>query len=241
MSVKQRPGFAVSVERTVQSTAKKSAFFDIRPATNYNFRFLPSYNEEGDLFFESAQHHNFKEDGEKRSWACLRSFGAPGQDCPACLLVEAAITVDETKYSKLISAHKLAQRWHAQVVVLPKGEGEVEAEQVSIIGLSKMTAADVSAILKMEKDNRQPLLTDPDQGQAINISRNDKPGLQTRYKVQATGLRTSLDTVYPKWTEEFLDLPKAVALRIVEPERMIASIQETVGNNVFRTLLPDLA
>lgn len=240
MSVKQRPGFAVSVERTVQSTAKKSVFFDIRPATNTNFRFLPSYNAEGDLFFASAQHHNFKEDGEKRSWACLRVHGTEGQDCPICLLVEAAVETDEAKFGKLISAHKLAERWHAQVVALPKGEGE-EVEQVSVIGLSKMTAADVSAILKMEKDNRQPLLTDPDQGQAVNISRNDKPGLQTRYKVQATGLRTSLDTVYPKWTEEFLDLPKAVALRVVEPERIIASIQETVGNNVFRTLLPNLA
>jgi dsDNA-binding SOS-regulon protein len=226
------------VDRTAKATERKSVFLDIKIAQNYNLRFLPTSMPTGDLFFVSAQHHNFKEDDQKRAWACLRVHGTEGQDCPICRLVEAAEFADAEKYKKLIDTYKVAWRWHAQVVHVVADQ---EVEQLSIVGLSKNTANDVSSILKMERDNRQPLLVDPDKGQAINIARNDKTGLGTRYKVQATGLRLSLDEIYPKWTEEFLDVEKAVALRIVETERLIASIQTTVGNNVLRTLLPDLA
>ena len=246
MAVKQRPGFEVSVERTTEATKSKSVFYDIKPGQNVNLRFLPPDNAEGRLFFESAQHFNFKLEGEKRTWACLRVHGDGTEECPACVLVEKAEAADDDRFKKIIREHNMSPRWHAQVLVLPKPDDKDEegnpvgVKQINVVGLSKGTAQKVANILKMEKDNRQALLTDPDKGQAVNVSRNDKSGLQTRYEVQATGLRVPLDEVYPKWTDEFLDIQKAIGLRITTAEEMSNSIQETIGNNLFKALLGDV-
>jgi hypothetical protein len=212
-------------------------FLDIKAGQSVNLRFLPPWSEEGLLFFESAQHYKFTETGEKRAWACLRSHA--DEECPICQMVEKAKELGDDRFKKIIRDHDVSYRWHAQVMPLPQ-EGK-PVEQTYIIGLSKTTAAKVSDLLKIERDNRQALITDPDKGQAVNISRNDKSGLQTRYEVTGTGIRIPLNDVFPGWADAFLDVPKAVNLRVGTRERLLESIQETVGNNVFKALLGDQA
>lgn len=239
MAVKSRPGFAVSVDRTTKATEKKSVFLDIKLGQSVNLRFLPPDNEDGLLFFESAQHYKLKQEGQGRAWACLRVHGAKGQDCPVCLFLEAAAEkLDAGRYKSLKNSHVVSNRWHAQVIPLTV-DGK-PAEQLYVVGLSKGTAGKVSTILKMERDNRQPLITDPDHGQAVNITRNEKSGLQTRYEVMSTGIRVPLDELYPAWTEEFLNIEKAIGLRIADEDTINASIAETVGGVLFNKLRPDV-
>ncbi len=235
MSIKSRPGFAVNVERTSKSTERKSVFLDIKAGQSVNLRFLPPWSEEGLLFFESCQHYQFTEGGEKRAWACLRSHGDGTEECPICEMVERAKELDEERFKKIIKNHDASYRWHSQVIPLPT-EGQT-IDQTYIVGLSKTTADKVSGILKMERDNRQPLITDPDAGQAVNIRRNEKSGLQTRYEVSGTGIRMPLDDIFPGWAEAFLDVPKAINLRLGSRERLLESMQETVGMATFKALV----
>jgi hypothetical protein len=214
-------------------------FYDIKPGTSHNLRFLPPWNEEGLLFFESVQHFNFKVDGQPRAFACLKVHG--DGECPSCDMLERAPDVfagNDDLIESILNKHGLAFRWHAQVIpIRPEG---LEQDGPYIVGLSKGTANDVSDILTMERDNRQALLVDPDEGQAINITRNNKSGLGTRYKVMPTGLRVGLDDLLPDWADKFLDVPKAVNLRIITPEDMYKAIQDTRGNNIFAKLFPEI-
>ncbi len=235
MAVKSRPGFSVNVERTTKSTERKSVFLDLKAGQALNLRFLPSWTPEGDLFFVSAQHYKFTENGEKRAWACLDVHGEG--DCPICQMVEAARTKvndGDDRFEKYIDRHNQSLRWHAQVVPIREGQ---TIEQSYVFGFSKTTADKVSGILKMERDTRQPLLTDPDKGQTVYVSRNDKSGKATRYEVQATGVRVGLDEIFPEWTESFLDVEKAIGLRIGNRDQLLASIKETIGTPMFETLL----
>jgi hypothetical protein len=106
-----------------------------------------------------------------------------------------------------------------------------------VVGLSKTTAQKVSRILKMEKDKRKPLLTDVEKGQAVSIERNTASGFQTRYEVMATGERVNLDELCPNWEDKYLDLEKALKLRVADRDTLIASMRETLGPVIVDTLL----
>jgi gp32-like DNA binding protein len=240
MAIKSRPGFQMNVERTTRSTEKRTVFLDIKPGETKRLRFTPTSNEDGSLFFVSAQHFKLKDEGQPRAFACLNVHGTEDQNCPGCLMIERAVDVfSEEIVKKLKNDHGVSYRWHAQVVPLPR-EGEDKPEQTFVIGLSKMTADDVSKIGKMESDNRMPNLTDVEEGQVIQISRNNATGFATRYKTMGTGLRVSLDTLLPTWEEKFLDTAKAINLRVVTEEKFYKAIQETVGVGVFAQLFPNV-
>jgi len=248
MAIRQRPGFPVNVERTAKVTEKTNVYFDLKPGQSVNLRFTPPSDESGELFFVSAQHFKMKQEGQPRAYACLRAHGVD-QECPICVFLERIEEVfadNDTLREKLHREHDVAYRWHAQVVPVPK-EGQGLAEQTYVIGLSKATADKVSKILMMEKDNRLILLTDPDEGQAINISRNEKTGFGTRYEVMPTGLRMSLDAIttvsaagVPAWEEKFLNVRDALKLRIEKPESLYPIIAETVGIVAFAKVFPEV-
>lgn len=240
MAVKNRPGVPVNVERTTKSTEKRSVFLDIKPGQTVNLRFTPvSEGQDGQLFFISAQHYKLKENGQARTFACLNNHSPDKEICPACEALERAPGIlGKDTAEKLSDLHGVSYRWHAQVVPVPK-EGQEKPDQTYIVGLSKMTADDVSKILKMEKDNRQTLLVDPDQGQAIQISRNNATGFATRYKVLPTGIRLSLDDLLPGWESKFLTVATDINLRIKTRAEFLAALQETLGVGVFAQLFPD--
>jgi hypothetical protein len=217
----------------VKGTASKSIYLDIKADQTVLARFTPTSNEDGSLFFESSQHFRFKEKGEKRTWACLRVHG--GGDCPICDALERAEEVlGETQAESLLNDHRASNRWHAQVLpILPEGSDPVD--RMYVVGLSKTTAAKVSKILKLERDTRQPLLTDPDKGQAISIEREGS-GFNTTYTVMPSNVRVPLDKIYPKWEEKFLDVEKALKLRIADTDTLLASMKETFGDVVFNAL-----
>ena len=238
MAVKNRPGFQTNVDRTVRGTSRKTLFYDIKPGTTALLRFTPTSNEDGELFFESSQHFKFLEDGEKRAWACLDMHGNGEQQCPICDALERAPEVLGKAIAKnLISEHGASQRWHAQVIPI-RPEGTEAADQSYIVGLSKTTAGKVSSILKLERDTRQPFLTDPEKGQAVQIERNSATGFNTRYEVLASGLRVPLDTLLPTWEEKFLNVEKSLKLRIEDKETLMLSMKETFGDVAFLALFP---
>jgi hypothetical protein len=239
MAVKNRPGFKTNVDRTVKGTARKTVFFDIKPGTTVLLRFTPTSNEDGQLFFESCQHFKFLEDGEKRAFACLEMHGVDDTVCPICDALERAPEVLGKNAAKsLIKDHGSSNRWHAQIIPI-RPEGVEAAEQSYIVGLSKTTAGKVSKILKLERDTRQVLLTDPDEGQAIQIERNSATGFNTRYEVLASNVRVPLDTLLPGWDEKFLNVEKSLKLRIEDRETLLASMKETFGDVQFNALFPD--
>lgn len=237
MPVKSRPGFQTNVDRTSKGVARGTVYLDIKPDQSLNLRFTPTSNEDGDVFFESAQHFKFKHEGEKRAFACLRVHGNAdtGTECPICEALEAAeATMTKKDFKKFADLHKQSLRWHAQVIpVYP--EDAPKADQTFIIGLSQTTAQKVSKILKNERDMRQPLLTDPDEGQIIQISRTGS-GFNTEYDVLPLGVRVSLDTLLPTWESKFLNTEKALKLRVEERATLLESMEETFGAALFQEL-----
>lgn len=252
MAIRQRPGHTTNVERTSKTTEKRSIFYDLKPGQSVQARFTPVSEESGELFFVSAQHFKLKDEGMPRAFACLAAHGPEDEngnrpECVICTFLEKAATVfsdNSALAEKLEKDHGLSFRWHAQMMPVPK-EGQDLNDQTYVIGLSKATADKVSQILKMEKDNRQVLMTDPDQGQAIKISRNNATGFATRYEVMPTGLRISLDDIStktakgePTWEEKFLNVREALKLRIVSQEKLYKVLAETVGVGVFAKVFP---
>jgi len=234
MPVKQRPGFPVSVDRTNKSTEGRGLYLDIPAGGSIQVRFTPTSIATGELFFESSQHFQFKQDGEKRAWACLNVHGEGS--CPICqTLLKLVEQLGENGAKEYLKKHNASNRWHAQVIQVP-AEGGDKPSQTVILGLSKTTAQKISAILKSERDNRLPLLSDPDKGQAIIVSRNNGTGFATRYEVMATGLRLSLDDLFAGWEEKFLDLEKALKLRVADRATLVASLRETIGPALFDKL-----
>jgi hypothetical protein len=234
MAVKSRPGFQVNVDRTEKGTAGKSLFLDIPSGGSVQVRFTPTSIPTGELFFESSQHFKFTENSEKRVWACLNVHGKG--NCPVCQALDNASGImTDKEFKAFIKEYGASQRWHAQVLPVPK-EGEGKPTQTFLLGLSKTTAQKVSKILKIELDNRQPLLSDPDQGQTVVISRNNGTGFSTRYEVMPSGLRVALDTLCADWADKFLDVEKALKLRITDRETLLGSMKETFGPALFDKL-----
>lgn len=252
MAIRQRPGYQTNVERTAKATEKKSVFLDLKPGEKKRLRFTPSSDENGELFFVSAQHFKLKDEGQPRAFACLAVHGEPDAEgnlpeCVICTFLAKAETVfadNEALLDKLQRDHSVSYRWHAQVLPVPK-DGQELNDQTYIMGFSKVTADKISQILKMEKDERMTLLTDPDEGQAITVSRNNATGFATRYEVMATGIRVSLDAIStkspkgtPTWEEKFLTVKDALRLRIVSQDKMYKALAETVGVGVFSKVFP---
>jgi len=52
----------------------------------------------------------------------------------------------------------------------------------------------------------------------------------------ATGLRLSLDDLFAGWEEKFLDLEKALKLRVADRATLVASLRETIGPALFDKL-----
>jgi hypothetical protein len=234
MAIKSRPGFKTNVEASVRSTAKRSVYFDLKPNSSSKLRFTPTSNEDGQLFFESSQHFKFTSEGEKRAYACLAVHGneRTGTDCPICEYLDAAVEILGGPGNALVKSHGASNRWHAQIVPVIEGDTPV---QTFIIGLSKTTAGKVNRILKMEQDNRKPLLTDPDKGQIIQIDRTGS-GLNTKYEVLPTNVSLSLDEYFPGWEEKFINVEKELRLRIVEKDELLAAMEETFGDAIFDAL-----
>lgn len=234
MAVRSRPGFKTNVEATVRGTAKRSVYLDLKPGQTLRLRFTPSSNQDGSVFFESSQHFKFTLDGEKRAYACLRYHGTEetGTECPICDYLEVAQDQFGASGEAMADKHGASNRWHGQVVNIVEGQ---EPVQTFIIGLSKTTAGKISKILKMEQDNRQPLLTDPEEGQIIQIERTGS-GFNTRYEVMGTNVRLNLDEYFPDWDKSFLNVEKALKLRIEKPEVLLESMRETIGEAIFDVL-----
>lgn len=238
MAVKTRPGFKTNVDRTTKATAKRTVFFDIKPDTTVTVRFTPTSNESGELFFESSQHFKFEEDGEGRAWACLNVHGDGKEECPICdALARAEEVLGKAAAKGLLKDHSASNRWHVQVVPVYTAAGVEPADQTYILGLSMTTAEKVSTILKMDADNRLPLLTDPEAGQTLQIKRTGS-GFKTKYEVLPTGVRVPLDKILPDWEKKFLDMEKALKLRVEDRKTLLASMKETFGNAVFSELFP---
>lgn len=234
MAVKSRPGFKTNVDRTVRRTASNSVYLDIKPDQTLLVRFTPTSNEDGSVFFESSQHFKFTEEKEKRAWACLNVHGDGKEACPICEYLAVAEDVLGSSAKQLLKDHRASYRWHAQVLPLFP-EGVEPADRTFILGLSKTTAQKVSRILKLERDTRQPLLTDAENGQALSISR-EGAGLNTTYDVLPSGVRASLDSLLPDWEKKFLNVEKALKLRIASRDDLLASMRETFGEVVFDAL-----
>ena len=236
MPVKARPGFQTNVDRTIKGTAKKSVYFDIAPGQTVLLRFTPSSRADGDLFFESSQHFKFTHGGEKRAFACINIHkNEKAEACPICEALEKAEELlDKAEVKKLNKAHRGSNRWHAQIVVVP-AEGAEKPTMSNVIGLSQTTAQKIARILKRQKDMGQPLLNDVDNGEIISIERIGT-GFDTEYDVQSTGVRVPLDKVFPGWEEKFLDVEKALKLRVEDRATLIESLSETFGPAVFGKL-----
>lgn len=104
-----------------------------------------------------------------------------------------------------------------------------------VIGLSQTTAQKVARILKRQKDMNQPLLNDVDNGEIISIERIGS-GFDTEYDVQSTGVRVSLDKVFPGWEEKFLNVEKALKLRVEDRATLLEALSETFGPAVIQQL-----
>ena len=99
-----------------------------------------------------------------------------------------------------------------------------------LLGLPKGASEDVANIIKNMDMTGEPDFTDITEGQDLLIGRTGT-GFNTKYRVDRTGLKTSLDDLFPEWEEKFIeDVNDALGLKIVTPEEQKAALMFTYGD-----------
>lgn len=246
-----RPGFVPNVQANVKALESRRTFVDVKPDSILIARFLPPAFSSGQIFVRTMNHYNFQQPDDKSrgmALACLAEHGTEetGDVCKVCELMEIAEDLkDKDPVMKKIAAnqggHPARPRWYGQILIGEKVDGEMKYEGPYLLALPKTAAEDVVGILKTNEAMGEAYFTDPDKGQAVLVTRNGS-GLNTRYKVERSGLIASLDDIFPNWTEKYLDAAafmKKLALNVVTPDEQKAAIRDKHGEAIDWAMLEE--
>jgi hypothetical protein len=227
-----KPGFKLNLKANMDSTKGDNLFLNIKPDTTIRVRFLPPANPDGTLFFVTNQHFKLKnEEGRGIALADLEFHGdeKTGTADYISELYAVLAEADDDSIKKIADDIKLSKRWNAQVLVAEKDPetGQWDYYGPKILGLSKTTAEAVTQILSNQDMVGDDYFCDADNGQDLLITRTGS-GFKTEYSVDRTGMKMSLDTIFPEWSTKFIsDIPKVLNLNIWTREDQKAAAQRS--------------
>lgn len=224
MSV-NRPKVSVpSATESAQFLRSNDKFFNIKDGQTALLRFLPATDGAPSIFYPVANHHGFqREDGDgAAAIACLSVHGvaATGRKCLLCDVLVYAKAAKNATFDSFIKDSGKRQRYYTQVLVAQQGKDESGKAVVKdwsrpmLIQWSQTAKDDIHVIAEAQQNSGDDLFYDPDNGQALMITRNGT-GFDTKYRPERSSIKVSLDVIRPTWGDEFIDnIYKAVGLNI---------------------------
>jgi len=226
--------FKVNVKANIESTKRKTVFYDLKPDSTTRMRVIPPVDDSGMIFAQSVNHFKLKnEDGFGIALACLNVHAddADTNPCFLCRLVEYLRNTGDKSDAKIAKDLAASSRWYMQAFIAEKGEdGELSYLGPKLVGLSKTTAEAVSGLLADQDKVGTPLFCDPEQGQDIVITREGS-GFQTKYRLSQTSQIANLDNVIPGWEDKILtDVYESLNLKIVTPDEQVTAVMRTFGD-----------
>jgi len=222
-----RPGFKANIKANMDSTKGDKLFVNIKPDTTLRVRFLPPAKADGMLFFVTGQHFKVKNAEGKPCALADRCIHAGDPSDYLEDLSRVLIKHGDDNEKRIGQDIRLSKRWNAQVLVAEKEDGEWTYFGPKIISLSKTTAEAVNQILMNQDMVGDDHFYDPDMGQDLLITRKGA-GFDTKYSVDRTGLKASLDDVFPEWSSKFIaDIEDVMGLNIVSLDEQKAAARRT--------------
>lgn len=230
----ERGTFKVNVKANIESTKRKTVFYDLKPDTTTRLRVIPPVDDSGMIFAQSVNHFKMKnEDGFGIALACLNHHAENADDepCFLCKLVDYLYNSGDKSDAKIAKDIKASSRWYLQAFIAEKGDdGKLSYMGPKLVGLSKTTAEAVSGLLADQDKVGTPLFCDVEQGQDIVITRTGA-GLQSRYRLSQTSQLANLDEAIPGWEDKILtDVYDSLNLKIVTPDEQAKIVLATFGD-----------
>ena len=228
----------IDVEATLKATERKSIYLSVAADSDKLLRFLPTVNDDGNLFALNINHFGLEEDDRGVAYGCLNEHGEG--NCPLCKVAYFLMDSEEKGHEKVGKTIKPSNNWYAQVldgrsvpvkdkegsVVLNKNGApvsEIKWFGPYLMRFSKTGADSVSAILRAQVRAGEKFITDPKNGKAVVFTRTGT-GYDTKYTAITAGDPVNLDKVFPTWKEDAFDnLLEKMEIKLRSSQQMIAA------------------
>ncbi|KPJ97090.1 MAG: hypothetical protein AMJ55_00285 [Gammaproteobacteria bacterium SG8_15] len=225
--------FRVNVKANIESTVRKTVFFDIKPDSMNRIRVVPPVDETGMIFTKAVNHFKLKnEDGFGIALACLEEHGDEGT-CYLCKLIKFLEKTGDKSDAKVAKMLAASSRWYLQAFIGEKDvDGNLNYTGPKLVGLSKTTAEKVSNLLTTQDQIGDVFFCDPDNGQDLVVQRIGT-GFKTKYEVQLTGKQVALSDIVPDWEDKLItDVNEALNMKVRTPEEQREAVLRTFGDEL---------
>lgn len=230
--------FKINVKANLDAMASDSKFVDVADGEDKVFRFAPPVAENGLIFYKTFNHYKLKNPDEKDRGIALADLRFHGTDETGRedyiarlseVLEKHRTSATEKKIGKDIRGNRryYAQGWEGTRM----DDGTFKWSRCKLLSLPKTAAEKVMKILKNQQTMGEVSAVDPDEGQALIVSR-EGTGFNTKYAADRSGVKVSLDEIIPDWRKQlYQDVYAALDLKIYPPEEQ---------KKVARFTYPDL-
>lgn len=241
MSGINKPIFKLNLKANIESTTRKTVFYDLKPDTATRLRVVPPVDESGMIFTKSVNHFKLKNDeGFGIALACLEEHGTDetGENCFLCRLTKHLFSTNDKGDAKIAKEISASSRWYLQAYIAQKQEdGTLEYLGPKLVGLSKTTAERISGLLATQDTVGDDYFCDVENGQDLVITRQGS-GFKTKYTVDLAGKKVNLNEIVPDWNEEdgkrrlITDVYDALNLKAVTPQEQSEAVLRTFGDEI---------
>jgi len=199
----------INVDANMEMLASGQKYTKLKDGETIVWRMAPPMYEDGDyagfIFWPVFKHFRLKNPADpQRGYATgdLKWHGNDeiGYEDYIMELAQVLLKHGNDAEKKIGDTIKGNQLNHAQGWVCGnKGKGKWS--KLRYLPLSKTATADVMGLVKTQDDMDEPCLSDPDEGQAMILTRTGS-GFQTKYNPQRTGKIEKLDDIIPDWRDQ---------------------------------------
>lgn len=246
-----RPKISVpSAAQSAQFINSSNKFFNIKDGQTAVLRFLPVPDGAPSIFFPANNHHGLKkEDGTgEAALACLATHGVKetGRKCAICDVLALLRDSGADDYKPILKAVGFRKRFYAQVMNGILGRDDRGKQIVAgwsrpmLFQMSQTLQQDLQLILEKMETAGDDLFYDPDNGQAIEISRSGS-GFDTVYRPERTSIKVALEAIRPEWADEFIDdIYKVVNLNVFNREVQLQYLQRSYPKLPWDAILAEV-
>lgn len=234
-----------NVQANLNASKSKDTFVKVDENSTLRVRFLPTTHPEGLLTYTTTSHFKLKEEADDggvkgMALACLNEHGEGEAACYICDLIKALNKTGDKGMAKIAKQLRGSTRYNYQVLVAEKQpNGEWSYGKPKILGLPKTASDDLAQLLANMELMGQPDFADVEKGQDILISRSGT-GINTKYRIDRTGVQVNLDEVYPGWDKDFIeDMWDALGLRTFSREQMKQAARFTYSEEIDWEMMAD--
>ncbi len=228
-----------NVAANLDATRSNNIFTKVPDNSTVRYRFLPTNDPDGRLWYTAAQHFKMKEAAEEAGEkprgiapACNNYHGEG--DCYLCKLNVTLKRHGDSAEKEIGKSIYANPRFNAQVLIAEVAEDKsLKYRGPFILGLPKGASDTISQLLANMDKYGQPDFADVKQGQDLIITTTGGSGLSKRYSIDRSADLKDLDVIFPEWEEKFIeDMNEKQGLRIMTNEEMKQAAMFTFGDQL---------